>query len=148
METTNKPEKTLAFINDKSPILDAVCNDLIDLGFEVLYRSEHIEDGITQLSALEKLPKVCIIDLDFHDRNILAELQELHTKYSSVKLIAFSDKDSEKAVKPLLEIGFVGYLLIGSDTDDFKKAIDTVANNGRYFSMGVAKIAQEYFGNK
>ncbi|PZP39720.1 MAG: histidine kinase, partial [Pseudopedobacter saltans] len=65
-----------------------------------------------------------------------------------VKLIAFSDKDSEKAVKPLLEIGFVGYLLIGSDTDDFKKAIDTVANNGRYFSMGVAKIAQEYFGNK
>ena len=148
METTNKPEKTLAFINDKSPILDAVCNDLIDLGFEVLYRSEHIEDGITQLSALEKLPKVCIIDLDFHDRNILAELQELHTKYSSVKLIAFSDKDSEKAVKPLLEIGFVGYLLIGSDTDDFKKAIDTVANNGRYFSIGVAKIAQEYFGNK
>ena len=126
METTNKPEKTLAFINDKSPILDAVCNDLIDLGFEVLYRSEHIEDGITQLSALEKLPKVCIIDLDFHDRNILAELQELHTKYSSVKLIAFSDKDGEKAVKPLLEIGFVGYLLIGSDTDDFKKAIDTV----------------------
>ncbi len=88
METTNKPEKTLAFINDKSPILDAVCNDLIDLGFEVLYRSEHIEDGITQLSALEKLPKVCIIDLDFHDRNILAELQELHTKYSSVKLIS------------------------------------------------------------
>ena len=148
METTNKPEKTLAFINDKSPILDVICKDLANLGFEILYRSEHIEDGITQLSALEKLPKVCIIDLDFHDRNILAELQELHTKYSSVKLIAFSDKDSEKAVKPLLEIGFVGYLLIGSDTDDFKKAIDTVANNGRYFSMGVAKIAQEYFGNK
>ena len=47
METTNKPEKTLAFINDKSPILDAVCNDLTNLGFEVLYRSEHIEDGIT-----------------------------------------------------------------------------------------------------
>lgn len=147
METTNKPEQTLAFINDKSPILDTVCNDLIDLGFEVLYRSEHIEDGITQLSALEKLPKVCIIDLDFHDRNILTELQELHTKYPTIQLIAHSDRDTEKVVKPLLEIGFAGYLLIGSDTDDFKKAIETVSNYRKYFSMGVAEIAQQYFGN-
>ena len=58
-----------------------------------------------------------------------------------------SDIDAEKAVKPLLEIGFTGYLLIGSDADDFKKAIEVVINGGRYFSMGVAKIAQKYFGN-
>ena len=147
METTNKPQKTLAFINDKSPILDTVCNDLTNSGFEVLYRSEHIEDGITQLSALEQLPKVCIIDLDFYDKNVLAGLQELRTKYPSIKLIAHSDRDTEQAVKPLLEMVFAGYLLIGSDTDDFKKAIEGVFNNGRYFSMGVAKIAQEYFGN-
>ena len=148
METTNKPEKTLAFINDKSPILDAVCNDLIDLGFEVLYRSEHIEDGITQLSALEKLPKVCIIDLDFYERNVLEQLRELKAKYPNIKLIAHSDMDTEKAVKPLLEIGFAGYLLIGSDANDFKKAIEGVSNGKKYFSVGVANIAQEYFGNK
>ena len=148
METTNKPEKTLAFINDKSPILDAVCNDLIDLGFEVLYRSEHIEDGITQLSALEKLPNVCIIDLDFYERNVLEQLRELKAKYPNIKLIAHSDMDTEKAVKPLLEIGFAGYLLIGSDANDFKKAIEGVSNGKKYFSVGVANIAQEYFGNK
>lgn len=146
MDTINKTGQTLAFINDKSPIIDIICNDLTDLGFETLYRSEHIEDGITQLSALEKLPTVCIIDLDFYDKNVLAELQELHTKYPSMKLIAFSDKDSEQSVKPLLEIGFAGYLLIGSDADDFRKAIEGVSNGGRYFSVGVAKIAQEYFG--
>ena len=148
METTNKPEKTLAFINDKSPILDAVCNDLTNLGFEVLYRSEHIEDGITQLSALEKLPNVCIIDLDFYERNVLEQLRELKAKYPNIKLIAHSDMDTEKAVKPLLEIGFAGYLLIGSDANDFKKAIEGVSNGKKYFSVGVANIAQEYFGNK
>ena len=147
METINNPEKTLAFINDKSPIIDAVCNDLTNSGFEVLYRSEHIEDGITQLSALEKLPKVCIIDLDFYDKNVLVELRELHTKCPSMKLLAHSDIDTEKAVKPLLEIGFAGYLLIGSDTDDFKKAIEGVSNGKKYFSMGVAEIAKEYFRN-
>jgi len=146
METVNTSQQTLAFIHDKSPILDSICNDLTDLGFEILCRSEHIGDGIMQLSALKSLPTVCIIDLDFCDKNVLAELQELHTKYPSMKLIAFSDKDSERAVKPLLEIGFAGYLLIGSDADDFKKAIEGVSNDGRYFSVGVAKIAQEYFG--
>ncbi|SEH63622.1 hypothetical protein SAMN02927937_00610 [Paenimyroides aquimaris] len=147
METVNTSQQTLAFIHDKSPIADIICNDLTDLEFEILYRSEHIGNGITQLSALKSLPEVCIIDLDFYDKNVLAELQELHTKYPSMKLIAFSDRDSEQAVKPLLEIGFAGYLLIGSDADDFKKAIEGVANGGRYFSVGVADIAQEYFGN-
>lgn len=146
MDTINKPKQTLAFIHDKSPIVDIICNDLSALGFEILYRSEHIEDGITQLSALKSLPEVCIIDLDFYDKNVLAGLQELRTKYPSIKLIAFSDKDSEQAVKPLLEIGFSSYLLIGSDADDFKKAIEGVSGGGRYFSVGVAAIAQEYFG--
>lgn len=147
MQTVNNTGQTLAFINDKSTVIDFICNDLTGLGFEILYRSEHIKEGITQLSALEKLPKVCIIDLDFYNTNVLAEIQELHKKYPSMKLIAFSDRDSEKAVKPLLDIGFAGYLLIGSDVDDFKKAIEGVVNGGRYFSMGVAKIAQEYFSD-
>jgi DNA-binding NarL/FixJ family response regulator len=146
METVTTQQKiTLAFINDKCPILDLICNDLTNLGFEILYRSEHIEDGITQLSALKPLPEVCIIDLDFYDTNVLAELQELRTKYPSIKLIAHSDIDTEKAVNPLLEIGFDSYLLIGSDADDFKKAIEVVINGGRYFSVGVAEIAQEYY---
>jgi len=149
METGTTQQKiTLAFINDKSPIVDIICNDLANSGTEILFRSENIEDGITQLSALKSLPEVCIIDLDFYDKNILAELQELRTKYPSIKLIAHSDIDTEKAIKPLLEIGFDSYLLIGSDADDFKKAIEGVSNGGGYFSVGVAKIAQEYFGNK
>ena len=123
METVNTSQQTLAFIHDKSPVIDLICNDLNDLGFEILYRSEHIEDGITQLSALKSLPTVCIIDLDFYDKNILAGLQELHTKYPSVRLIAHSDIDNEKVGKALLDIGFLSYLLVGSDIIDFKKAI-------------------------
>ncbi|GEM52107.1 hypothetical protein EB1_18970 [Empedobacter brevis NBRC 14943 = ATCC 43319] len=149
METGTAQKKiTLAFINDKSPILDLTCNDLAASGIEVSFRSENIEDGLFQLSALKTLPNVCIIDLDFYNKNVLAQLQELRTQYPTIKLIAHSDIDAEKAVKSLLEIGFAGYLLIGSDVDDFKKAIDVVTNGDRYFSVGVAEITQEYFSNK
>ncbi len=129
METGIAQQKiTIAFINDKSPILDLTCNDLVASGIEVLFRSETIEDGLPQLSALKELPKVCIIDLDFYDRNVLKQLQEFIKKYPAIKLIAHSDIDEEETVKTILEIGFSRYLLIGSDVNDFKKAIESVSN--------------------
>ncbi|RRA95544.1 response regulator [Paenimyroides viscosum] len=135
---------TTVFINDKSPILDLTCNDLTGLGIEVLFRLENIEDGISQLSALKDLPDVCIIDLDFYDKNVLTQIQKLKKEYPSLHLIAHSDIDAEKVVRVLIEIGFSGYLLVGSDADDFRKAIETVSNGKKYFSVGVYEIAGKY----
>lgn len=144
---TAQQKNTLAFINDKSLILNLICNDFVASGIEVLFRSENIKDGLSQLSALKILPQVCVIDLDFYEKNTLTQLQELRTQYPTIKLIVHSDIDTEETVKSILKIGFAGYLLIGSDADDFKKAIEVVINSGRYFSMGVAEIAKEYFIN-
>ena len=129
MDTEKETKQiSIAFINDKSPIVDAISKDLLTSGIEILFKSENIEEGITQLSDLKKLPSVCIIDLDFYDKNVLKQLQELRTKYPALKLIAHSDIDEEKTIKIILAIGFSGYLLIGSDADDFKKAIESVSN--------------------
>ena len=129
MDTEKETKQiSIAFINDKSPIIDAISKDLLTSGFEILFKSENIEDGITQLSDLKTLPTVCIIDLNFYDKNVLKQLQELRTKYPALKLIAHSDIDEEETVKTILEIGFSRYLLIGSDVNDFKKAIESVSN--------------------
>lgn len=145
METgTTKQKITLAFINDKSPILDIIYNDLTNSGMQIVFRSESIESGLSNLYALKEPPDVCIIDLDFYDKQILEQLKNLRLEYPTIKLIAHSDIDGEKAVMPLLDIGFAGYLLIGSDTDDFKKAIEGVFSGKRYFSVGISIIAKEY----
>ena len=127
METCTSQQKiTIAFINDKSLILDFICKDLIASGTEVLFRSESIEDGLSQLFSLNELPKICIIDLDFYDRNVLAQLQELRTQYPTIKLIGHSEIDDDKIGRTLFDIGFSSYLLVGSDIIDFKKAIFSV----------------------
>jgi len=127
METGTSQQKiTLAFINDKSPILDLICNELLTSGIEVLFRSENIEVALSKLSALKAFPQVCLIDIDFYNKNISVQLQELKTQYPTIKLIAHSDIDDEKVGKDLLDIGFSSYLLVGSDVDDFKKAIFSV----------------------
>lgn len=117
---------SMSFINDKSPIADSICNDLVASGMEILSRSESIKKGLSQLSSLNELPKFCIIDLDFYDQNVLAQLRRLRIEYPTVKLIAHSDIDDEKVGKSLLEIGFSSYLLLGSDVDDFERVIETV----------------------
>ncbi|HEX8013841.1 MAG TPA: response regulator transcription factor [Flavobacterium sp.] len=129
METGTSQQKiTLAFIDGKSPILDLIYNELIASGIEVLFRSESIKDGLIQLSDLKSIPKVCIIDIDFYDKNILEQLQKLRSKYPSIKLLAHSDIDDEQVGKALLDIGFSNYLILGSDVDNFKKAIDKAVN--------------------
>ncbi|WP_099367219.1 histidine kinase [Sphingobacterium sp. 1.A.4] len=112
METDTHPQKmTLGFINDKSPILDRICNDLNALGIEALFRLENIQDGLNYLLTLKILPKACIIDLDFYDKNVLAQLQLLRTQYPTIQLIAHSDIDDKKVGKNLLDIGVSSYLL-------------------------------------
>lgn len=118
----------IAFINDKSPIIDIIAKDLVASGIDVLSHSENLEDAILQLSVLKEFPEACIIDLDFYDKNVLVQLQKLKAQYPHIRLIAHSDIIDESVAKTLLEIGFESYLLVGSDADDFKKAIDKAVN--------------------
>lgn len=136
---------SIAFINDKSPIINIICNDLVKSGIDILFRSENIASGLLQLSALEELPQICIFDLDFSNNTILAQLHELKLEYPAIRFIAHSDEDSEQIVTALLEIGFDSYLLIGSDKEDFLTAIKGVCDGKKYFSTGVSKIVREYF---
>lgn len=79
---------------------------------------------------------------------ILSDLHELRAKYPTLKLIFHSDEHSEQAVISLLKLSFNGCLLIGSNANVFKKAIEGVCNGKKYFSVGVSEIAQEYYSNK
>lgn len=129
MDTERKNQHiNIAFINDKNPVINVISKDLLTFGFETLFKSENIEDGLAHLSSLKSLPQVCIIDLDFYDKNVLAQLHDFKNQFPTIKLIAHSDVDDEKVGKALLDIGFTSYLLVGSDADDFKKAIDRVIN--------------------
>lgn len=127
METENINPITAAFINDKSPIMDAIHDNLITSSIDVIFRSDNIANGNKQLSSLKTLPDVCIIDLDLSDKDITTQLRELRSQYLTMKFIAHSDTDDEKIIKMLFEFGFSKYVLIG---EDMKKAIEGVVNRG------------------
>lgn len=135
METdAHQKEISVAFINDKSPMIDEIYNTLTTSGIKIVFRSENIKDGLFQLSALKTLPKVCVIDLDFYSKEIIQQLIEIRTQYPSIKLIAYSDIDTEKTIKALLDLGFSGYVLL---SDEIEKAIEIISNGEKYLSVGI-----------
>src|SRR5690606_18920543 len=91
METKNINRITTAFINDRSPVMDLMHDNLVSSGVDIVFRSDNVVDGINQLSALRSLPNICIIDLDFSDKGIMKHLRELRSQYPKLKLIAHTD---------------------------------------------------------
>lgn len=126
METKNIDRITTAFINDKSPVMDLIHDDLISSGIDVVFRSNNVSEGRNQLSSLRTLPDICIVDLDFFNKNIMKQLRELRSEYPTLKLLAHSDIDNENIIKKLSGLEFSKYVLIGND---MKKVIDSVIND-------------------
>lgn len=124
MESTKRPDRIrLAFITDKSPIIDIICNDLVASGLKILFRADNIDDGVAQLFTLQELPDACIIDLDFYEHKVLKQLRELKSQHPSIRLIAHSGIDDNEIANTLFEIGIESYLLLGSDANNFINAI-------------------------
>ena len=73
METIKTAKNSPALINDKALFWISSAKTLL-LQVEILSRSENVDDGLLQLSALQEPPEVCIIDLDFNNENLLAQL--------------------------------------------------------------------------
>ena len=47
MDTERKNQHiSIAFINDKSPVIDVISKDLLTFGFKILFKSENIEVGL------------------------------------------------------------------------------------------------------
>lgn len=45
METKNINRITTAFINDRSPVMDLMHDDLVSSGVDIVFRSDNVVDG-------------------------------------------------------------------------------------------------------
>jgi DNA-binding NarL/FixJ family response regulator len=143
METVNTPiqKGTVGFVNDQSVVLDIVGNDLVASGVEVLFRVLRNRAYVFY----KPIPEFIVFDLDFHDSEVLDLLAKFKRAYPSVRFIAHTSIDDKELLEILLNIGFDGYLLMGSDADDFKNAINAISNGKKYLSTGVAYPGLDFF---
>ncbi len=109
--------------------------------FSIMFEADNGQQAIQNIEESKQLPDVCIVEDDFSTAKLLLQ------KYHDLKVLVSSTDDNEETVRDMLETGVAGYVLKFNDPDELVTAVNAISNGKRYFSLGVADIAQEYFGN-
>lgn len=105
-------------------------------------------DGVEALKIIESLnPDLLILDIRMPNLNGIEVVENLRSHNKSLKIVMLSMHESEEYVLKSIKAGADGYLLKGSSKEEFLKAIQTVANGGKYFSGDISSILISQLSN-
>ena len=98
-------------------------------------------DGLEALSLVDQLqPDLLILDIRMPNLTGIEVVEQLRIKNNLIKVVMLSMHESEEYVLKSIKAGADGYLLKGSSKEEFLKALQTVANGGKYFSGDISSI--------
>lgn len=108
-----------------------------DDNLEVILEADNGED---LLAGMEKdLPDVIIMDLKMPIMDGMEATKVVRKKFNAAKVLVVTMYEDDKFIIHLMEIGANGYLLKNTDSDEIRKSIYAVHENGYYFNDLVNK---------
>ncbi|MDI5898940.1 response regulator [Flavobacterium yafengii] len=98
-------------------------------------------DGLEALKIVESFkPDLLILDIRMPNMTGIEVVEKLRSQNNLVKIVMLSMHESEEYVLKSIKAGADGYLLKGSSKEEFLKALQTIANGGKYFSGDISSI--------
>ncbi|MDN4028930.1 response regulator [Chryseobacterium gambrini] len=128
----------IAVIDDNAQLRELSVQQLKNAGFNVLFQADNEQQAIGKIESYG-LPDVCIVEENLASAKLLLE------KYPDLKVLVSSTEDNKKSVSDMLDAGVSGYVLKFADPDELVTAAKALAADKKYFSVGIAAIATEYF---
>ena len=105
-------------------------------------------DGLEALAILETVqPDLLILDIRMPNLTGIEVVEKLRSQNNLIKVVMLSMHESEEYVLKSIRAGADGYLLKGSSKEEFLKAVQTVANGGKYFSGDISSILISQLSN-
>jgi Response regulator containing a CheY-like receiver domain and an HTH DNA-binding domain len=108
-----------------------------DKNLEVVLEADNGEDLLKGLS--EAVPDVIIMDLKMPIMDGMEATKEVKKRFSSIKVLVVTMYEDDKFIIHLMENGANGYLLKNAESDEIRKSIYAVYENGYYFNDLVNK---------
>ncbi|UOB18080.1 response regulator transcription factor [Abyssalbus ytuae] len=107
---------------------------------------DEASDGAEALKVVKKnKPDVLIIDIRMPELNGIEVVKKLKESGENIKTLVLSMHDSEEYVVQSIQAGADGYLLKGASKEEFLKALNSVAEGGKYFSGDISAIIFDHF---
>lgn len=138
----NRNNVCVAVIDSHAQLRDMPVKQLENSGYTVLFQAGNGRDALQKLKENDRLPDVCLIEEDFATAKFLLE------NHPNLKVLISSTNDNEESVTDMLKTGVSGYMLKYADPDEMLTAVKVLSGNGKYFSVGISRIATEYFKNQ
>lgn len=102
--------------------------------YKIIIEATDGNDFIQQLSALDLVPDIAILDINMPNKNGIETVQWLTDNYPSVKVLIVSMIEREESIVKLLKMGVKGYLSKDVEPEDLEKAINSILNKGFYYT--------------
>lgn len=102
--------------------------------FEVIMTAHNGEDFLEAVSIASVFPDVVLMDVNMPLKNGIETTEEFMDIYPQGKVIGLTMDDSEKTIIKMLKAGAKAYLLKDMTSEDLFRAIETVQNNGIFYS--------------
>jgi DNA-binding NarL/FixJ family response regulator len=108
-----------------------------DDNLQVVLEADNGEDLLNGLK--ENATDVIIMDLKMPIMDGMEATKEVRKKFPSIKVLVVTMYEDDKFIIHLMENGANGYLLKNADSDEIRKSIYAVYENGYYFNDLVNK---------
>lgn len=102
-------------------------------GFHVVYDVNNGVELMEQLKQKEK-PDVALLDIRMPEMNGFETASSLYEAFPQVSILALSTLDDELSVVRMIRNGARGYVLKNADTDELRRAISTIHQDGYFYN--------------
>ncbi len=128
-------------IADDHTLLRNGLADLIDSfgPFKVVMQADNGIHLLEQLSSVELLPHICILDINMPLLDGFGALAQIRKDWPAIKVLALSMFNNEFTIIRMLRSGANGYLLKNCNPSEFKDALENIYSFGFYESGATGK---------
>jgi two-component system, NarL family, invasion response regulator UvrY len=120
---------------------------LINLGdplnkYNVLFEADN---GIDLKEKMKQppFPDIILMDIDMPDMDGFEAVEWLQRTHPSIKVLVISMVDDEGKILRMLRLGIKGYLSKDIEVEDMHRALETITNNGYYYSNMAAEVLNQ-----
>lgn len=117
---------------------------LINLGnvqnrYNILFEADNGHELQERMKQVP-FPDIILMDIEMPDMNGFEAVDWLQRTHPSVKVMVISMVESDEAILRMLRLGVKGYLSKDIEVEDMHRALETIANNGFYYSDTATQV--------